>query len=112
MASAGYSLPYTAAMLAHVVHLSTLGDTAVAAYAATIKGGMSVRLPCGARDSNQDQAQVWGDDGLHLLLQEPAIIQALLGGQPPKCVSLLWFQRNPLPTDWVAQREVVTGSDA
>jgi hypothetical protein len=27
-------------------------------------------------------------------------------------MSLLWFQRNPLPTDWVAQREVVAGFDA
>jgi hypothetical protein len=24
---------------------------------------------------------------------------------------LPWFQRNPLPTDWVAQREVVAGFD-
>lgn len=23
-----------------------------------------------------------------------------------------WFQRNPLPTDWVAPREVVAGFDA
>jgi len=27
-------------------------------------------------------------------------------------MSLLWFQRNPLPTDWMAQREVVAGFDA
>ena len=27
-------------------------------------------------------------------------------------LSLLWFQRNPLPTDWVAQRRVVAGFDA
>jgi len=27
-------------------------------------------------------------------------------------MSLLWFQRNPLPTYWVAQREVVAGFDA
>ena len=43
---------------------------------------------------------------------EPAIIQSILAGQQPKCMSLLWFQRNPLPTDWVAQREVVVGFDA
>ncbi len=43
---------------------------------------------------------------------EPAIIQSVLAGQQPKCMSLLWFQRNPLPTDWVAQREVVAGFDA
>jgi hypothetical protein len=27
-------------------------------------------------------------------------------------MSLLWFQRNPLPTDWVAQREVLARFDA
>jgi len=25
---------------------------------------------------------------------------------------MLWFQRNPLPTDWVAQQEVVARFDA
>ena len=60
-------------------------------------------------------------DGLHhstvnellrLTLLEPAIIQSILAGQQPRCMSLLWFQRNPLPTDWVAQREVVAGFDS
>jgi DNA invertase Pin-like site-specific DNA recombinase len=32
-------------------------------------------------------------------------------GQQLRCMSLLWFQRNPLPTDWMAQREVVTAFD-
>ncbi|MFV0600511.1 MAG: hypothetical protein ACK5NE_01565 [Brachymonas sp.] len=49
---------------------------------------------------------------LRLTLLEPAIIQAILAGQQPRCMSLLWFQRNPLPTDWMAQREVVTAFDA
>ena len=49
---------------------------------------------------------------LRLTLLEPAIIQAILAGQQPRCMSLLWFQRNPLPTDWVAQREVVVGFDS
>jgi len=48
---------------------------------------------------------------LRLTLLEPAIIQAILAGQQPRCMSLLWFQRNPLPTDWMAQRAVVTGFD-
>ena len=30
----------------------------------------------------------------------------------PLSMSLLWFQRNPLPVDWVAQREVVARFDA
>ena len=49
---------------------------------------------------------------LRLTLLEPTIIQTILAGRQPKCMSLLWFQRNPLPTDWVAQREVVTTFDA
>jgi len=49
---------------------------------------------------------------LRLTLLEPAIIQSILPGQQPKCMSLLWFLRNPLPTDWVAQSDVVTGFDA
>lgn len=38
---------------------------------------------------------------LRLTLLEPAIIQTILAGQQPRCMSLLWFQQNPLPTDWV-----------
>lgn len=49
---------------------------------------------------------------LRLTLLEPAIIQAILAGQQPRCMNLLWFQRNPLPTDWVVQREVVTAFGA
>ncbi len=49
---------------------------------------------------------------LRLTLLEPAIIQAILAGQRPQCMSLLWFQHNPLPTDWVAQRGVMAGFDA
>ena len=49
---------------------------------------------------------------LRLTLLEPTIIQTILAGQQPRCMSLLWFQRHPLPTDWVAQREVVAAFDA
>ena len=48
---------------------------------------------------------------LRLTLLEPAIIQAILAGEQPRCMSLLWFQRNPLPTDWMAQREVLAAFD-
>ena len=48
---------------------------------------------------------------LRLTLLEPAIIQAILAGKQPRCMSLLWFQRNPLPTDWAAQRAVVAVFD-
>ena len=49
---------------------------------------------------------------LRLTLLEPALIQAILAGKQPRCMSLQWFQRNPLPTDWTAQREVVARFDA
>lgn len=48
---------------------------------------------------------------LRLTLLEPAIIQAILAGKQPRCMSLLWFQRNPVPTDWAAQRAVVAAFD-
>lgn len=49
---------------------------------------------------------------LRLTLLEPAIIQSILAGRQPRCMSLLWFQRNPLPTDWLTHREAVAGFDA
>ena len=49
---------------------------------------------------------------LRLTLLEPATIQHILAGQQPRCMSLLWFQRNPLPLDWALQRQVVEGFDA
>lgn len=48
---------------------------------------------------------------LRLTLLEPAVIQSILAGQQPRCISLLWFQRNPLPTEWTAQREVIAAFD-
>ncbi|TXD13866.1 hypothetical protein FUT63_11480 [Extensimonas vulgaris] len=30
----------------------------------------------------------------------------------PRCMGLLWFQRNPLSMDWVAQRQLLVGFDA
>ena len=48
---------------------------------------------------------------LRLTLLEPAVIQSILAGQQPRCMSLLWFQRNPLPTEWAAQREVIAAFD-
>ena len=48
---------------------------------------------------------------LRLTLLEPAIIQAILTGKQPRCMSLLWFQRNPLPTEWAAQRQILARFD-
>ena len=49
---------------------------------------------------------------LRLTLLEPAIIQVILAGTQPRCMSPIWFQRNPLPLDWIEQRRVVDGFDA
>jgi hypothetical protein len=49
---------------------------------------------------------------LRLTLLEPTIIQAILAGRQPRCVSLLWFQRHPLPTAWAAQRQILARFDA
>jgi hypothetical protein len=49
---------------------------------------------------------------LRLTLLEPAIIRAILAGQQPRCMSLIWFQRHPLPLDWIDQRRVVDQFDA
>lgn len=49
---------------------------------------------------------------LRLTLLDPGIIQDILTGQQPRCMSLLWFQRNPLPVDWQAQRELIAQFDA
>ncbi|WP_323130363.1 hypothetical protein [Ralstonia solanacearum] len=49
---------------------------------------------------------------LRLTVLAPAIIQAIVAGRQPRCMSLLWFQHNPLPAEWAAQREVVAVFDA
>jgi hypothetical protein len=49
---------------------------------------------------------------LRLTLLDPEIIRVILAGKQPRCMSLLWYQRNPLPTDWLAQREVLDRFDA
>lgn len=49
---------------------------------------------------------------LRLTLLEPAIIEAIVAGRQPRCMSLLWFQHHPLPAEWAAQREVVAAFDA
>ena len=49
---------------------------------------------------------------LRLTLLEPDIVKAIYAGQQPRCMSLLWFQRDPLPEGCVVQREVAAWFDA
>ena len=44
---------------------------------------------------------------MRLTLLAPDIIQMLMSGQQPRRMSLIWFQRNPLPVDWSKQRQIV-----
>ena len=38
----------------------------------------------------------------------PDIIDQLMDGCQPRRLTLMWFQRNPLPVDWQAQRDIIT----
>ena len=31
-----------------------------------------------------------------------------MAGRQPRRLTLMWFQRNPLPVDWQAQRDIIT----
>ncbi len=44
---------------------------------------------------------------LRLTLLAPDIVETLMAGRQPRRLTLLWFQRNPLPTDWAAQRAIM-----
>lgn len=44
---------------------------------------------------------------MRLTLLAPDIIARLLAGRQPRSMTLWWFQHNPLPVDWDAQRQIV-----
>jgi hypothetical protein len=44
---------------------------------------------------------------LRLTLLAPDIIDRMLKGQQPRTLTLMWFQRNPLPVEWTAQRSIM-----
>jgi hypothetical protein len=44
---------------------------------------------------------------LRLTLLAPDIIEQLMAGRQPRRLTLMWFQRNPLPVDWLAQRAII-----
>ena len=37
----------------------------------------------------------------------PDILEQLMAGRQPRRLTLMWFQRNPLPVDWQAQRDII-----
>ena len=44
---------------------------------------------------------------LRLTLLAPDIIEMLMAGRQPQRLTLMWFQRNRLPVDWQAQRDII-----
>ena len=44
---------------------------------------------------------------LRLTLLAPDIIEQLMAGRQPRRLTLMWFQRNPLPVEWQAQRDII-----
>ena len=44
---------------------------------------------------------------LRLTLLAPDIIEQFMAGKQPRRLTLIWFQRNPLPVDWEEQRQIV-----
>ena len=44
-------------------------------------------------------------------LLAPDIIEQLMAGRQPWRLTLMRFQRNPLPLDWQAQRDMITNFD-
>jgi len=70
-------------------------------------------LDSGAMKSCSDIAR---HEGLHpstvcermrLILLAPDIIERLMAGRQPRRLTLIWFQRNRLPVDWQAQRDII-----
>jgi len=44
---------------------------------------------------------------LRLTILAPDIIEGIMVGKQPRCLTLMWFQRNRLPVDWQVQREIM-----
>ncbi|HGM5016762.1 TPA: site-specific recombinase resolvase [Pseudomonas aeruginosa] len=44
---------------------------------------------------------------LRLTLLAPDIVEQLLAGRQPRRLTLIWFQRNPIPVDWQPQRQII-----
>ena len=67
----------------------------------------------GAMQSGSDVARAEGLDPsvpnelMRLTLLAPDIIEILMTGRLPRRMNLIWFQRNPIPVDWEAQRQIV-----
>ncbi len=70
-------------------------------------------LDTGAMKSGSDIARQEGlhpstvNELLRLTLLAPGIIEQLMAGRQPRRLSLMWFQRHPLPVYWQAQHHII-----
>jgi hypothetical protein len=70
-------------------------------------------LDSGRMGSGADVARAEGlhpsvpNELLRLTLLAPDLIEMLMSGRQPRRMTLMWFQRHPLPVDWEAQRRIV-----
>ncbi len=70
-------------------------------------------IDTGQAESGSEIARAEGIDPsvvneiIRLTLLAPDIVQSIIDGQQPANLSLIWFQRNPLPLDWEAQRDLM-----
>jgi hypothetical protein len=67
-------------------------------------------------DVMKSSSDIARNEGLHpstvselmrLTLLAPDIIEQLMAGRQPRRLTLMWFQRNRLPVDWQAQRDII-----
>lgn len=70
-------------------------------------------IDTGAMKSGSDIARAEGlhhsivNELLRLTLLAPDIVEQFLVGRQPCRLTLMWFQRSPLPVNWEAQRKLI-----
>jgi len=96
-----------------------LAETGSAANDPTLINGVSRAfywqhlLDSGRFDSGSAIAKAEGlhhstvNELLRLTLLAPDIVERLLAGRQPRRLTLIWFQRNPIPVDWLEQSQLI-----
>ena len=97
-----------------------LVNTVAPAFDTTLLGGLARAfywkhlMDTGIAASGSDIARREGlhfsvvNELLRMTLLAPDLIDQFLAGRQPRKLTLMWFQRNRLPVDWSAQREILT----
>lgn len=42
-----------------------------------------------------------------MTLLAPDVIERMMTSKQPRRIQLIWFKENPVPVDWLAQRQIV-----